>query len=191
MPGDRPTSFGMSVGRMLAQRRILRDVLGVNSAWFLVVGLECELFPILASGAAPQDLTELRDPQLVTAWLETGVSLGFLRHSAGRYHLRRRYQPLVVPGSPANMAGLLRQATRLQGSTFSALPEVLRTGERAAVLQENGGLVASVSRNLEPLALRLLLERSEVQRARRVLDVGCGEGGYLVGHWSASPRRCP
>ena len=46
MPGDRPTSFGMSVGRMLAQRLILRDVFGVNSAWFLVVGEECELFPI-------------------------------------------------------------------------------------------------------------------------------------------------
>ncbi len=38
MVSARRTFFGMSIGTMIAQHRVLRDVFGVNSAWFLVVG---------------------------------------------------------------------------------------------------------------------------------------------------------
>jgi len=148
----------------------------------LRAGLESGLFAALAE---PKSVDELADPlglapDLCAAWLRAAHASGFLVRAGERY--RRTALPAWLLSAEGDAAGaLLDQAALSYVPVLARLPELLRGGARprwgGAV---EAARVARGSRLLERRALAALDRVPGVRSARRILDVGCGEGSMLA-----------
>ena len=178
-------ALGMEgAGGLRKARRLARVLRGATELALLRSGLELGLFEALRtpqSGAALAERLGLaRD--LVEAWLRTAEVHGLLRLEGDRFAQSAFVRWLLEAEEAASLHAALDQAALSWLPRLGALPALMKGAERPAWgSPEEARRTASLSRLLEGRALAALGRVPGASRARRVLDVGCGQGTYLAG----------
>jgi SAM-dependent methyltransferase len=169
---------------LLQARRLTQVLRGATELALLRAGLELGLFESLRTPQSAAGLAERLGlaPDLVAAWLRAGESHGLLRADGERYALAPFARWLLDAPESASLHAALDQAALAWLPRLGALPALMKGGERPVWgTPEEARRAASLSRMLEARALAALGRVPGVARARRVLDVGCGQGTYLAG----------
>jgi SAM-dependent methyltransferase len=149
----------------------------------LRAGLASGAFAALAEPKTADELAEAlgAPPDLCAALLRAAHASGFAERRGARY----RRSPLVAwlgdsdDGEAAR--AMLDQAARSYAPALDGLPALLRGAARLRWGgDEEVARTARASRLLEARALAALHRVPGVRTARRILDVGCGEGTFLA-----------
>lgn len=171
----------------LGDFRHLRTMLGAAQGFALVhvarAGLETRLLAALARAQSESDLaSELRLARdLVGSWLRAAEVHGLVRHDGERWSLASLGRWLVESSDAPALQAMIEQVVLGWGPQFEALPRLMKGAERRAFgTPEETARVALASRLVEPRAIRALARIPGARHAHRVLDVGCGQGSYLV-----------
>jgi SAM-dependent methyltransferase len=169
---------------LLPARRLARVLRGATELALLRAGIEIGLFEALRT---PQSAAELAErlglaADLVAAWLRAAESHGLLRAEGGRFRLASLARWLLDAPEAASLHAALDQAALAWLPRLGELPALMKGAERPVWgTPEEARRTASLSRMLEGRALTALGRVPGVGSARRVLDVGCGQGTYLAG----------
>jgi 4-hydroxy-2,2'-bipyrrole-5-carbaldehyde O-methyltransferase len=161
-----------------------RDATPFVRLHFLAVATDLGLLEELgrrpATASQLSDRLAVGDRALLDAFLRLGAALGELRCRAGRWSLRGwRSNALAVPEADT-MRAMLQEALRYDAAVYAGLGAHLRGAPPGDYLKASGVVIARASRLVEP-ALAPLLRSVVAERCpRRILDVGCGTGVYLV-----------
>ena len=117
---------------------------------------------------------------MFAAFLRLGVVLGELRCRAGRWSLHGwRSKALAVPQADT-MRAMVQEAIRYDAAVYAGLDQHLRGAPPGDYLKATGAVIARASRLVEPVLAPLLRSLVAERRPRRILDVGCGTGVYLI-----------
>lgn len=164
-------------------RRLASTLEGLTLAPLLDAGLELGLFEALRRPLTPEELAQRLGlaPELVAAWARSLEAQGWLEERDGRYALTAPLEWLVeAPQAPAVHA-LLDYAVDTVGPRLARLPELIKGSERPpGITARDAHRIAVISRLVEPRALAALHRVPGARRAKQVLDIGCGQGSYLV-----------
>jgi len=171
---------------LLHQRRLARAASSVAELYLLRSGLELGLFELLREPLREAVLIERAglEPELLRAWLRAAAAHGLLRRP---HHPSDAWQCGALPrwiGDSARAAGLravIDQALETQQPIWRRLPELLRGAPRPAFADPAAvARAAAISRLSERAARSALRRVPGVDKALRMLDVGCGEGALLA-----------
>jgi SAM-dependent methyltransferase len=157
---------------------------GATELALLRSGLELGLFEALRDPQGAEALAERLGlaGDLVAAWLRAADAHGLLRLRDERYSLSPFVHWLLDAPESAALHAALDQAALSWLPRLGTLPELMKGAERPRWgSPEEARRTAALSRLLEARALGALARVPGVAGARRVLDVGCGEGTYLAG----------
>ncbi|MFH8367380.1 SAM-dependent methyltransferase [Streptomyces sp. NPDC018031] len=128
------------------------------------------------------------DRHRLRVWLDVGVRLGDLRVRDGHYRLRSRAAKVLARPDNDCFAAMVDQLVRHHGPLLADAPDMLREGRRLSLADQDGPLVARVSRVLEP-AVESAVERVVRRRGPvRLLELGCGSGTYVRYAASLNPE---
>lgn len=169
---------------LLGARRLARVLRGATELALLRAGLELGLFEALRTPRSAAELAERLglEPDLVEAWLRAADSHGLLGAEGERYRLARFTRWLLDAPEAASLHAALDQAALAWLPRLGELPALMKGAERPLWgTPEEARRTASLTRMLEGRALAALGRVPGVRDARRVLDVGCGQGTYLAG----------
>ena len=163
---------------------VWRDAAPFVRLHFLAVATDIGLLEELRRRpATANQLSErlaIGDPALLVAFLHLGVALGELRGRAGRWSLRgRRSNALAMPEADT-MRAMVQEALHYDAAVYAGLAAHLRGAPPGDYLHTTGAVIARASRLVEPVLTPLVGSVVAERRPRRVLDVGCGTGIYLV-----------
>ncbi len=175
-------------------QRLIESVKGFRATYLVAAGLRLGLFRKLAEtpGVSAESLAaELGlHPPSVSVWCRTAYALGFLEaDEAGRLRLTPGFDHVLVdPTSLWYYGGALALVVDYEADDLSRIDEVLRSG-KTVPFQARGRKfseqVAAATAGLHTLVARKVLpELPEMQErlkgGLRLLDVGCGCGGFLL-----------
>src|SRR6266545_1530278 len=161
-----------------------RDAAPFVRVHFLAVAADLGLLEELdrrpATAQQLGDRLAVGDPALLDAFLRLGVALGELRCQAGRWSLRgRRGRALAAPEADP-LRAMAQEAVHYDAAVYARLAQHLRGAPPGDYLGATGVVIARASRLVEPILAPWLRSLVAQRRARRVLDIGCGTGAYLV-----------
>jgi SAM-dependent methyltransferase len=149
----------------------------------LRAGLASGFFAALAEPKNADELAAALDApaDLCAALLRAAHASGFVTRRGGRW-LRSALVAWLVDSADGEAArALLDQAALSYAPALASLPALLRGAARPAWGGgEEAARAAHASRLLEARALAALDRVPGVRNARRVIDVGCGEGTLLA-----------
>jgi SAM-dependent methyltransferase len=174
--------------------RLLEQIKGFRATYLAAAGVKLGLFQKIAAtpGITPDGLARALDlhPPYVLTWCRTAHALGFLEaDEAGRLAVAPGFEPILAEsGSPWYYGGALDLAVDHEAPELARLPETLRSG--AAVPFQARGRAFSEQVGAATAGLHTLLARKvlpevpglgdRLEAGARVLDVGCGCGGFLL-----------
>jgi 4-hydroxy-2,2'-bipyrrole-5-carbaldehyde O-methyltransferase len=161
-----------------------RDAAPFVRVHFLAVAIDLGLLEELrrrpATAEQLGDRLPVGDPALLDAFLRLGAALGELRCRAGRWSLRgRRGKALAAPEADP-LRAMAQEAVHYDAAVYARLAQHLRGAPPGDYLAATGVVVARASRLVEPALAPPLRSLVAQRRPRRLLDVGCGTGVYLV-----------
>ena len=171
-----------------------RRLPGVLLAWrdaapfvrlhFLAVATKIGLLEELGRGPATANQLSARlaigDRALFGAFLRLGAVLGELGCRAGRWSLRGRRSKALAAPQADTMRAMVAEAIGYDAAVYAGLDQHLRGAPPGAYLQGTGAVIARSSRLVEPVLAPWLRSLVAERHPRRILDVGCGTGIYLV-----------
>jgi 4-hydroxy-2,2'-bipyrrole-5-carbaldehyde O-methyltransferase len=168
-----------------------RDAVPMVRLHYLAVATELGLLEELRGGPATDAELGARlavgNQPLLAAFLRLGQALGELRCRAGRWSLRgRRSTALAAPAADTTRA-MVQAAVGYDAAVYAGLAAHLRGAPPGNYLHTTGAVIARASRLVEPVLAPLTRSLVAQRRPRRLLDVGCGTGVYLVHAAAASP----
>jgi SAM-dependent methyltransferase len=134
-------------------------------------------FEALAADVAPAPDAHRR----LSAWLRVGLALGELRLGPDGYDLRGKLAKQLADPANDAFAALLEEAVTLDRELLIGTPSRLASDQELTLAdqQKYGRMVARSSRVLEPYVFEALAGVVPAEGEFRILDVGCGAGGYL------------
>ncbi len=151
-------------------------------SWHAYVGYELDLFKAFDRPMTKFDVSDALklDEDLLKQWVSIGVSIGHLKEMGrGRYKTWNAWK-LPKPKGNNSSGVLLKEMMELHIPTLLSYPDMMRNQERLHYDEEkHAPTVAETSRLLEVLALPKIARRLKETHANKVLDIGCGEGGYI------------
>jgi trans-aconitate methyltransferase len=164
----------------------LQTLASFSRTHLLHMGIHCGLFDSLRDPKTGNQLA--RDsqlaPDLLQAWLRAADAQGLIRIARERdlaYEVDGLARWLLESPDSQSLIGLLDQTVEDYGPVFEQMPELLRGGERPEFgTSIEARRAAEASRTVEARALEALARIPGIRRAKRVLDIGCGYGTYLV-----------
>jgi len=149
----------------------------------LRAGLAAGVFEALAEPRSAEELAaQLSAPlDLCVSMLRAAHASGFVTRRGERYRRGRLVEWLVASPDADAARAMLDQAALSYTPSLDSLPGLLRGGARPDWAGGDEAVrVARVSRLFETRALAALERVPGARNARRVVDVGCGEGSLLV-----------
>jgi trans-aconitate methyltransferase len=163
--------------------RLLALVRGEARTALLRAGLRGGLFSALETPMSAEALAEELGlaADLTAAWLRAAHAHGLVEQEDGSYRCGGFARWLVEsPDGDAALA-LLDQMALSYAPVLARLPEIMRHGTRPSFgAPEDAARNARSARLTERRALGSLLRVPGARQARRILDVGCGEGTLLA-----------
>jgi len=171
----------------LGRLRQFRAFTGMVDAYARVhvlrAGLELGLFDALRRPESARGLAARLGlaSDLTEAWLRAAEAQGLVSERGGAFEIGGLARMLLDAPEGDSLRALLDQMVLGWGPRLEELPRLLKGGERPLHgSAEESARVARASRIIEPRALAALARIPGVERAHRVLDIGCGTGRYLV-----------
>lgn len=151
-------------------------------SWHAYVGYELDLFKAFERPVTRFDVADALqlDEELLGQWVSVGVSIGHLKQmERNRYKTWNAWKLPKAKGN--NSSGiLLKEMMELHIPTLLHYPEMMRKKNRLHFDEEkHAPTVAETSRLLEVLAFPKMAKRIKEEQFRTVLDIGCGEAGYI------------
>ncbi|MBP7735624.1 MAG: class I SAM-dependent methyltransferase [Spirochaetes bacterium] len=116
-------------------------------------------------------------------WLDLAVSLGLLKKKNGKYSLRGRLVKRFAAPENDSFRALVREVMSLHYRYLMETPEKLEAGnlwDSAGPHKEFGDVIARSSRVLEPFLFELIDRFIPCSDSLRLLEVGCGNAGYII-----------
>ncbi|ETP68968.1 methyltransferase type 12 [Planococcus glaciei CHR43] len=151
-------------------------------SWHAYVGYELDLFKAFERPVTQFDVADALqlDEDLLHQWVSVGVSIGHLKEAGrGRYKVWNTWK-LPKPKGNNSSGVLLKEMMELHIPTLLSYPEMMRNQNRRHFDEEkHAPTVAETSRLLEVLAMPKMSKRIRENKSRSVLDIGCGEAGYI------------
>lgn len=146
-------------------------------------GLRSGLFAALREWTSAAELasSEGLEAKLAGAWLAALEAHGFLEQREGRLRLAGLARWLLDGPDADAACAALDQSTYAVAPVLSHIPELMQSERRPAWgAREDALRTARASRLSERRALAALHRIPGARKARRVLDIGCGEGHTLA-----------
>jgi SAM-dependent methyltransferase len=168
--------------------RRLRSLAGVVQGHLrlplLRTGLRTGLFEELREPRDASELTERLElaPDLVESWLRAVEAHRLIRCREGKYQISGFVRWLLDAEEAPAIRALLDHTALTYAPRLDEVPELMEGGERPEFGSPEEALrTAAVARMMERQAIAALARVPGVRAARRVLDIGCGQGTYLAG----------
>jgi 2-polyprenyl-3-methyl-5-hydroxy-6-metoxy-1,4-benzoquinol methylase len=178
------------VAALLNLIRVFRDWRTLVRMHFLHAAVDCGLLEALRTPASRDELLQELDvkrPELLDALLDVGLALGELSRRNGRFKLKGRRARSLVGDRGDPLAALIGANVTYYNSVYRNVSDRLRGAPSGDYLEEVGDLVARVSKLAEPYVRRFVKSTVAGRQPMRILDVGCGSGGYLRTAHEANP----
>lgn len=124
------------------------------------------------------------------AWLGLGVHLGLLKKNDAGYSLRGFLAKKLADPENDAIRALVREVAGLHHLYITQTPAKLEQGllwDSAGPHSEYGDIIARSSRSLEPFLFEVIDRFFTQSAAMRLLEVGCGYGGYII--YAAKRRK--
>ncbi len=151
--------------------------------WHAYVGNELGLFKGFEK---PKTVKEVADElnvkeDLLQRWVDVGSSIKHLRkRTGGRYRTSKRNCGEFLEGESNGIGALLKEMMELHIPTLLSYPHYMKSEERAQFDHEQfGDVVAETSTLLEQFSIRRIKKMVRENNVTRIIDLGCGHGGYL------------
>jgi len=187
MPNPRVLAEVLRSGNVRARLRAAREGLTGVRLQLVAAALDLGLLDALGEGSADTEQLAGRlgavDQDLMAASLRVLAAAGLIT-GEGSWRLTRFGRAVVGDDVVrATYEGFGGYHTEL----YRDLPALLRGGPGRRDTVENGEVIARLSAAIYPLVRHLLVRTVTARRPRRVLDIGCGAGLYLVAMLEAAP----
>ncbi|MFD1864588.1 methyltransferase domain-containing protein [Planococcus chinensis] len=151
-------------------------------SWHAYVGYELDLFRAFDRPMSKFDVADALslDDDLLEQWIMVGLSIGHLKEAGrGRYKIANAWK-LPKPKGDNSSGVLLKEMMELHIPTLLQYPEMMREKKRSHFDEEkHAPTVAETSRLLEVLAMPKMSKKIRENHFKTVLDIGCGEAGYI------------
>lgn len=174
--------------------KLVECIKGFRATYLAAAGAKLGLFEKIAAapGITAEQLARdlgLHAPYVLT-WCRTAHALGFLEaDESGRLRIAPGFEPILAePASPWYYGGALGLTVDYEARDLQQLPQIVRSGQ-AVPFQARGRefseQVGAATAGLHTLVAKKLLPEipglgDRLHRGLRVLDVGCGCGGFLL-----------
>ncbi len=171
------------IGTALFLRRVNRLVASHATLGLLRTGIRLDLFDDLRKPRAPAELAARRglDPDLLDAWLRACHAQGILSERGGRYRLGRFARRLLDDPEAEAVRARFDLAAGTVADRLDRLPDLLAGAPRPAFGSREEHREAAASAGLlHERAVAALLRVPGAAEARRLLDLGCGDGRWLA-----------
>jgi SAM-dependent methyltransferase len=144
-------------------------------------GLAAGLFEALTEPRGADELAESRGlaPDLCAAWLRAAHAAGLVEYRAGRYRSGGLAQWLLSTEGEAAAAWLDEIALR-QLPVLRELPKLMAGAPRPSFAERDSERRGLARRRFEDRSLAALAQVPGARSARRILEVGCGDGRFLA-----------
>ncbi len=151
-------------------------------SWHAYVGYELDLFLAFERGVSVTDVSDAYqlDITLLEQWVNVGVSIGHLKSMN-----RERYKTIGLwklprPKEESSSGVILKEIMELHIPSLLNYPEMMREKKRNHFdADRHADTVAETSRLLEIMAIPKIAKLLKEKKNQHVLDIGCGEGGYI------------
>jgi len=169
------------------ERELYQTLGSFARAHLLRIGIQLDLFEALRQPKTAQQLAQNSRfaPDLLQAWLRAAASHGLIRMVRERdraYQIDGLAKWLLETPDSAPLIALLEETIEGYGPIFERMPGLIEGDARPEFHSPaESRRAAEVSRLVERQALAALGRIPGVRDARRLLDIGCGYGGYLIG----------
>jgi SAM-dependent methyltransferase len=152
-------------------------------SWHAYVGYEMELFESFKKPASIQEVALAKNVEmdLLEQWVEVGVTLKHLKRSSkGRVKVKNGWKLPSSKKETFSSGVLLKEMMELHIPALLSYPSLLRNQTRQHFNSDlHGSTVAKTSILLERFAFPKLQKVMKKSKVNSVLDLGCGEGGYI------------
>lgn len=170
--------------RLFKARGYMKRNLPFLYSWHAYVGYELDLYEAFKK---PKTIMEVAQEQelkedLLKRWVEVGGVIGYLKKkSKERYQTVRKFMVPSSKHNPRSTGVLLKEMMELHIPTLIKYPKMMKTDKKEQFNQkEHGMVVAQTSSLLEQLAIPRVMKVMKKAKPKKVVDVGCGSGGYLL-----------
>ncbi len=152
-------------------------------SWHAYVGYELELFESFDQAASIQEVALQKDIEmdLLEQWVEVGITLKHLKRLANeKVTTRNRWKLPTSKKDPHSSGILLKEMMELHIPALLSYPRLLRTRTKQHFDSDtHGSTVAKTSILLERFAFPKVQKTIKKYDINSLLDLGCGEGGYI------------
>lgn len=172
------------IGRIRRMRSLAGAVQAHLRLPLLRIGLRKGLFEELRTPRSASELAERLElaPDLVASWLRAVQAHRLVRRKEGKYQISGFVRWLLDAEEAPAIRALLDHTALTYAPRLDEISELMEGGERPEFgASEEALRTAAVSRLLERQAIASLARVPGVRAARRVIDIGCGQGTYLAG----------
>jgi SAM-dependent methyltransferase len=174
----------LASGRLSLLWRLSRDIVPVYRVAFLSAASPGVLEHLAAGPLSVEVLAQRAGlppaaHEALAAWLQVGVSVGALRPTSAGFALRGKVAKALAQGNQDAFVAMLQQTLSLHRRMITETPRRLREGKRFTLADQDGTLIARVSKLVEPFVNDALDAVVPASGSFKLLDVGCGEGRYL------------
>ncbi|KUP09088.1 methyltransferase type 12 [Bacillus coahuilensis m2-6] len=163
------------------------------SSWHAYVGYELDLFEEFKKPVTVQQVAVGRDleQELLSQWVDVGVVLKHLKKdSKERVKTIRKWKLPMSKGSDVSSGVLLKEMMELHIPSLIKYPELMKTKKRQHFdADHHGETVAKTSSLLEKMAFPEVEKLVRKEEAEQVLDIGCGEAGYVMRLGEKFPKK--
>lgn len=121
----------------------------------------------------------VRDKELLRTWLDIGVRLGEFEEKLGCYGLKSRTARTLGQLRHDALGAGLEEVLRYHVPALMNGPEMLRTGRRFSLCDQDGTVIARASRVIQPLVEQVIEAELDPAEPVRLLEIGCGSGIYV------------
>ncbi|MGG4166532.1 class I SAM-dependent methyltransferase [Rossellomorea vietnamensis] len=152
-------------------------------SWHAYVGYEMDLFEKFTKPASIQEVAVAQNIEmdLLEQWVEVGITIKHLKRVEDRkVTTRNRWKLPTSKKDPHSSGILLKEMMELHIPALLSYPQLLRNQTKQHFNSDvHGSTVAKTSILLERFAFPKVQKAIKKYNADSILDLGCGEGGYV------------
>lgn len=149
---------------------------------FVYAAMDSGLLEALQTPHSKEELIDklnVKRPELLSAILDMGVSLGELSYKKGVYSVKGKRSLSMIVNKDDSLAALVQASVTYYNSVYRNFADRLRGAQLGNYLDESSDIIARFSAVFEPIIGNLVKDTIKGKESVRVLEIGCGSCIYL------------